>query len=129
MPLVHYLKYRACLLNEGYPWFPAVAEFLEEFGGLTIRFGRREQVEVLKLDACKAAEDRWFPDYYAPIIDRAQLCAIGLVYTDHLLLFMDDAGNVYGGYDEFLYFVGSSGTDAIEALCSNRALPEIPAAA
>lgn len=126
MPLVHYLNYRACLLNGGYPWFPAVADFLEEFGGLAIEFGRRKQTEILKLDACKAANDRWFPNYYASRIGTRQLCVIGLVYTDHLLLFMDDAGTIYGGFDEFLCVVGSSGADAIEAICANRTLPEIP---
>jgi hypothetical protein len=125
MPLVQWLQYRACLLNEGYAWFPAVADFLEEFGGLTIGFGRRERMETLKLDAFKAAQNRWFPDYYALRIGKTQFCVIGLLYTDHLLLFMDDTGNVYGGFDEFLCFVGNNGADAIEALCSNKTLPEI----
>lgn len=40
-------------------------------------------------------------------------------------LFMNDASNVYGGFEECLGFIGSSETDATEALCANRTLPEI----
>lgn len=126
MPMVQYISYRACLLNEGYSWFPAVADFLEEFGGLSIQFNRNNYSETIRLDASEAASSVWLPDYYAPRIGRAQLCVLGQVYTDHLLLFMDEASNVYGGFDQFLCFVGSSGADAVEALCTNRPLPEIP---
>ncbi|MGI4759080.1 MAG: SUKH-3 domain-containing protein [Janthinobacterium lividum] len=129
MPLVQYLKYRACLPNEGYPWFPAVADFLEEFGGLAIGFSRREYIETMKPDACNASDsfdNWWIMQNYTQRIGQVKICPIGTVYGDHLLLFIDDAGNVYGGFDDFLCFIGSNGVDAIEALCSNRPTPEIP---
>jgi hypothetical protein len=39
---------------------------------------------------------------------------------------MDDAGRVYGGYDDILREVGISGPESIEALVSYQPLPEIP---
>jgi len=68
---------------------------------------------------------RWVRDDYALRIGNSKLCVIGAAYSDHLLLFMDNAGRVYGGYDDFLCEVAGSGPEAIEALVSNHPLPEI----
>jgi hypothetical protein len=126
---VSLLKFRAYLTGEGYAWFPAVAAFLAEFGDLRIRFKRHGLSELLSLDACEASASfdvLWVLEEYAQRIGRARFCVIGEVYTGHLLLFMDDMGRVYGGFDDFLCLIGSSGVDAIEAICSNRPVQEIP---
>ncbi|MGI4874290.1 MAG: SUKH-3 domain-containing protein [Janthinobacterium lividum] len=126
---VSLLKYRAYLTGQGYAWFPAVAAFLEEFGDLLVRFKRRERLEVLDLAACDSSA-RFDPsrlqELYAQRVGSSQLCVIGEVYTGHLVLFMDDAGQVYGGFDDFLCVIGSSGLAAIEAICLNRSMQEIP---
>lgn len=121
-------KFRAYLMGEGYAWFPAVATFLAEFGDLRIRFERNGLSETLNLFACEASasfDSLWVVEDYAQRIGRAQFCVIGKVYTGHLLLFMDDTGQVYGGFDDFLCFIGSTGVEAIEALCSNRPVQQI----
>ena len=122
------LSYRLCLSAEGYAWFPAVATFLGEFGGLALTFpDKSENPDTLHFNACEASagvDARWVRDNYAPRIGNANLCMIS-AYSNHLLLFRDDAGRVYGGYDDFLCQVASSGAEAIEALVSNRPLPEI----
>ncbi|HEY9805401.1 MAG TPA: SUKH-3 domain-containing protein [Candidatus Obscuribacterales bacterium] len=124
------IKYRAYLDGEGYAWFPAVASFLSEFGDLLITFKRNSGgVDTMSFDACDAGDSfdtYWVQKNYAPRIGQSQLCVIGVAYGHHLLLFMDEAGRVYGGYDDFLCFIGNSGPEAIEAICSNHRSQEIP---
>jgi len=117
---------RAFLDGEGYAWFPKVQTFLEEFDQLLVPFTRNSHTDIIRLDACVAASRVWFPDYYAPRIGDTKLCVIGSVYSDHLLLFMDRFGRVYGGFDEYLCLVSNSGCEAIEAICLNQQLQELP---
>jgi hypothetical protein len=41
---------------------------------------------------------------------------------------MDESGRVYGGFDDFLRFIGNSGAEAIEVICANQRarIQEIP---
>lgn len=127
---VSLIKYRAYLEGEGYTWFLKAAEFLEEFGDLLIKFRRESgDVDTLNFDACEASasfDSYWVKENYAKRIGRSQFCVIGLAYGSHLLLFMDDEGKVYGGFDEFLCLIDVSGEEAIEVICSNRSIREIP---
>src|SRR5687767_13678279 len=84
-------KYRVCLGAEGYPWFPAVTKFLENFGGLWVTYEGRGGASKLTFDACYAIErydSRWVTGEYAMRIGRFQLCVIGDL-SGHMLLFMD----------------------------------------
>lgn len=120
IPLV---KYRACLESEGFSWFPKVAEFLEEFGELLVKFKRESgELDTLSFRACEAStsfDSCWLTEGYTRRIGRSQFCVIGQAYASHLLLFMDDIGNVYGGFDEFLCLININGRKAIETICSN----------
>ena len=119
---VSLIKYRAFLQGEGYTWFSKVAEFLEEFGDLLIKYRDKGGESTLTFDACDASasyDSRWVTDEYAQRLGRTQLCVIGEL-SGHMLLFMDDLGQVYGGYDDILCFFGNSGTEAIEVICSNQ---------
>jgi hypothetical protein len=124
------IKYRACLGGEGYAWFPAVASFLAEFGDLLITFKRKDgSTDTISLDACEASagvSSIWVLEEYPKRTGQARFCVIGRAYSNHLLLFMDEAGRVYGGYDEYLCFIGSSGAQAIEVICSNLPIREVP---
>ncbi len=44
----------------------------------------------------------------------------------HMILVMSSDGEVFAGFDSFLCYVGTSGDDAIESLCSGRLLQKIP---
>ncbi|MBF9142692.1 SUKH-3 domain-containing protein [Hymenobacter properus] len=126
------IKYRAFLSGEGYDWFPAVADFLAEFGDLLIRFKREDgSSDTIDLDACNASsgfDSRWVTEDYTRRIGQTKFCAIGQAYSNHMLLFMDEAGRVYGGFDDFLCFIGNSGAEAIEVISSNQRerIKEIP---
>src|SRR6476646_4130692 len=76
------VKYRAFLTGEGYAWFPAVEDFLTEFGDLLIKFKREDgSSDTIDLDACRASAGVWFPDYYAPRIGQTRFCVIGQAYS------------------------------------------------
>jgi hypothetical protein len=127
---VSIIKYRAYLSGEGYTWFLKVADFLEEFGDLVIQYEDTAGVSVLTFDACYASaryDSRWVTDEYAQRLGRSQLCIIGEL-SGHMLLFMNDLGQVYGGYDDILCFFGNSGIEAIEVICSDQKelIKEIP---
>jgi len=124
------VKYRAFLTGEGYACFPAVADFLAEFGSIVIEFKREDgRPDTIDLDACEASsgfDSRWVTEDYARRIGQTKFCAIGQAYSNHMLLFMDEAGRVYGGFDDLLWFIGNSGAEAIEIICSNSQIQEIP---
>lgn len=127
---VSLIKYRAYLEGEGYTWFPKAAEFLEEFGDLILNYRDKGGKSMLTFDACYTSaryDSRWVTDEYAQRLGRLQLCVIGEL-SGHMLLFMNDLGQVYGGYDDILCFFGNSGIEAIEIICSNQQelIKEIP---
>jgi hypothetical protein len=128
---VSLIKHRAYLEGEGYSWFPKVVNFLEEFGDLLIQFKRESgEIDTLNFDACEASanfDSYWVNKNYAKRIEQhSQFCVIGQAHGSHLLLFMNDEGKVYGGFDEFLCLIDISGEEAIEIICSNRSITEIP---
>ncbi|WP_400192965.1 SUKH-3 domain-containing protein [Hymenobacter sp. B81] len=124
------LYYRLSLWLAGYPWLLAVEQFLREYGGLRLTFpSKSARTDTLHLNPNQAAAGRdacWIRENYARRLGNHLLCPIGEAYTDHLILFMDDAGKVYGGYDEFLCFIADSGAAALEAICQGQPMPEIP---
>jgi len=120
---------RTALAAEGFPPFPAVTEFLSVYGGLEIR----------NPDALPPAAEDWYFDARRAIRDGASLpyvtayvrrlgtplAPVGFGFRGYMLFMMDESGRVYGGYDDFLARVGSSGVDAINALCEGRRLTAI----
>jgi len=124
------LWYRLYLAVKGYAWFPAVAAFLAEFGGLALHFsdkaGKPDNLHFNASAARAGVDPSWLRDDYAARIGTPNLCIIGAAFSNYMLLFMDDAGRVYGGYDDLLWRVASSGPEAIEALVSNQPFTEIP---
>ncbi|RSK35418.1 SUKH-3 domain-containing protein [Hymenobacter metallilatus] len=124
------LKYRAYLsFYERYSWFPEVAAFLGEFGDLTIKFKQDEGgSDTLNTHACDASagvDVSWIQEDYARRIGHSQFCVIGTAFSNHLLLFMDGAGRVYGGFDDYLCYIAEDGTKAIERICTNQPVQEI----
>ena len=61
---------------------------------------------------------------YAKVTGK-ELCPIGEAARGYLTLMMDETGEVHASYDDFFGLVGSSGADAIEALCSGPNLKMI----
>ena len=55
-----------------------------------------------------------------------KLCSVGEASDAYMILAMSSDGEVFGGFDDFLCYIGNSGDDAIEALCSGREVQKIP---
>ncbi|MBD2499004.1 SUKH-3 domain-containing protein [Anabaena azotica] len=123
-------EYKEILESEGYSIYPNVMKFLSCFGGLHVKYPHK-RVPQLEDDFhfnVPQAVGNIYPERVQDYSDRigVPLCVIGESNRGYMILMMTPEGQVYAGYDDFLVFVGDSGIDAIEALCSGRELAEIP---
>lgn len=122
------LLYAPGVLEAGYAWTPAATNFLREFGGLRLNFLRADgSLGMLHFDPLIAlgyqtpAQVQHYTDHLAP----AALCLIGQAYAEHLILLMDEAGTVYGSFEDMVYEVGTNGAAAIEAVCLDLPFREL----
>lgn len=124
--------WESLLRSAGNPVHPAVIEFLREFGGLKVvhpdRFVQGEW-DSFHLSPSVAMEH--FPIDEDGLYDDNErvgtpLCAIGTAAGDRMLLEMAADGRVFAAVDDLMFFVGNSGAEAIEALCTGPKLPPIP---
>lgn len=124
-------EYEKCLKSEGYPIHAVVLDFLKSFGGLRLVYPHYRVPETndeFWIDPIIAAADIYIERISEDYNERvgAKLCVIGEAFSRHMTVMMAPDGRVYAGYDDTLIHVGNSGTDAIEALCSGRDMPEVP---
>jgi len=123
-------RYEKILLEEGFEVTDCVIKFLKEFGGLIIRHPHAKvsgTEDYFHLDAAKAArrvDPNWVREDYSQRVGK-KLCVIGDAFNEYMVLSMSADGEVFAGFDDILVYVGSSGEEAIEAICSGKELPEI----
>ena len=117
------------LTDAGYKWFDEAEKFLREFAGIRVEFKtERGTTDSFHFDAIMANEGfdiAWVRLNYRGRVGK-DLCVIGQGFCDHMTLLMDDSGRVFGGYDETLVLIGRSGDNAIERICNNERLGELP---
>ncbi|MEQ8675123.1 MAG: SUKH-3 domain-containing protein [Aggregatilineales bacterium] len=107
-----------------------VLEFLTRYGGLTIttvlKVEKRPFLSELVLIPEYAAEGDYCDDWtgIAQVIGVNALHPIG-DYADLMWLVMSDEGKVYGGFAQDILYMGYSGEDMIETLCTNKPSPKI----
>jgi len=120
---------REYVLVKGYDWFPAVNNFLEKFMDLEAKFPREDgQSDLFHFNVMKAEQgihEDWIQKDYKMRIGGMEVCIIGQAFSNHLSLFMDISGKMYGGYDDELFFVGQDQYEAITNICLNRKFQEI----
>lgn len=106
---------------EGYPILPSVVAFLQEFWDLKIYFENRRN--GLKNDDINFSfeeathlevPERISQDYSKRV--GMELCLIGSVYREHMVIVMANDQSVYGGYDNFFCKIADSGMNAIKAI-------------
>lgn len=116
------------LRSEGFAWGIKIEAFLKEFGNLSYvyfdRDSHKEMFHFYPLVAFEQIDKYWVLDSYSKRVNK-ELCMIGQSHRGHMVLSMAKDGSVYGGYDDFLCFIGSSGEEAIENLINQVELPEI----
>jgi hypothetical protein len=117
-------EYEAALKAEGYPVHNVVVAFLRSFGGLKVshpRFRQIHELDEFHFDPIITAH-RTFVENHE--VDgkavKASLCVVGECSMGNLTLLMASDGRVFAANDFYLGYVGSSGEDAIEAMCSGR---------
>lgn len=124
-------RYKQVLIEEGFEIPNCVITLLQEFGGLRIvhphaKVPGKTDDFIFEIDKATCYHlGGLVKGNYSHRIGK-KLCIIGEACDAHMLLVMSDDGEVFAGFDDFLCYVGASGDDAIESLCSGRNLREIP---
>ena len=114
----------------GHALLPPARAFLAEFGGLTVVHPHARapaSPDSFVIDALLAAQGR-DPDWVREYERRSgepTLTPVGEAARGYLIMCMGPGGNVYGGYDDFLVRLGTSGDDTIEGLCTGREAPQV----
>ena len=114
----------------GHALLPPARAFLAEFGGLTVIHPharartRPDRFVIDALLAAKGTDPSWVREYERRSGEPA-LTPVGEAARGYLIMCMGPDGHVYGGYDDFLIRLGTSGDDAIEGLCTGREAPQV----
>ena len=116
------------LTSEGFVWGSTIETFLREFGNLSYSFVdkdfQRQIFHFSPLVALAGIHKGWVLNDYAPRVNK-DLCIIGQARNGYMTLSMAKDGSVYGGYDDFLCYIGENGEKAIENLVNEVDLVEI----
>jgi SUKH-3 immunity protein len=113
------------LAAAGHELLPSARAFLAEFGGLTVVHphfrvpGTLDHFIIEALLATNGRDEEWVREYERRTKERA-LTPVGEASRGYLIMCMDPGGAVYGGYDDVLLQLGTSGDDTLEALCTGR---------
>lgn len=116
--------YEKAFAVERVPLLPKVKSFLRQFGGLIVRYATEShQPDVLDFLAERAVVGMGTGGIggFEKLIGIAPLCPIGHYQFGTCVLLMSGDGRVFGGSDESVSLVGSTGTKAIcNILCGGH---------
>lgn len=111
---------------------PIVLSFLRKYGGLILEYPHKivkshilklslnptDGLQRLNVNICTDL------DYKAEIIGTNHLYFLGY-FENHMELFMDESGRVYGIFDDLIVKVADTGIEAIEAICNGHEFKKI----
>lgn len=123
-------EYIEFLQARGVPVHRPAIRLWECFGGLRVvhphsRVPEAEDYfEINPIQATRRTDVRNLRRFSERV--ETPLCIIGEAFRGNMVLLMDPTGRVYAGLDKLLKLVGSSGEEAIEALCSGQKLIPLP---
>jgi hypothetical protein len=124
-------EYKRILKQEEFELSDTLEQFLKSFGGLLVKHPHAKVPDVtdyVHFDVIKAingSDPNWVSADYS-VRTGEDLCIIGEGFRRNTILSMSPTGKVYSGADDFLTYVGASGEEAIEALCTGRELEQVP---
>lgn len=116
--------------SEGYPIFECVIDFLTKFIDTKIYFvNKRNGLQNDDIDfnfekATHLEVPERINGEYSQRIGKS-LCLIGSAYREYMVLMMDADGTVYGGYDNYLCKIATSGLNAINAIINDYDFEEV----
>lgn len=105
------------LLADGYEVPPVVRAFVQSFGGLLVRFERPDTHEIGELDlnpefATQSVYRERVQEYERRV--GRNLVPVGVAYSKHMVLMLDDRGRLWGAYDDLLLLLGDSPGSAFQ---------------
>lgn len=115
------------LAAAGHALLPAAYAFLNAVGGLHLKFtihhagtnrDLSDDIHFDPLGAVRSVDPGWF-QYYTSIL-QTPLTPIGSADNRHYVLLMDEQGQVFGAYGEFILFYGKTGVQMIDHLVMQR---------
>lgn len=118
-------EYVAAYKKEGHDVFPVAITFLEQFGGLKLRYPHfrvKGEFDSCNFDALIAARvgPSWLHEYENHI--GSKVIPIGAAFSQHTYLLMTESGAVYAVYEDLVLFVGDNYISALNALCEGHEL-------
>jgi hypothetical protein len=119
--LVPTALYEEAYTAEGLSLLPKVKMFLSRFGGLIIsHVTKSQQHDVLEFLAERAVRSMGNGgiEGFEELIGVTPLCPIGHCSFGTCILLMDRRGQVFGGSDETVTFVATTGEEAISNILS-----------
>ena len=111
---------RKHILAKGYSWSNIIELFLIQFA-----FLEHSKVHFNVFKAENDIDPSWIQKVYSNKIGKTEFCVIGQAYNNHMTLFMDTSGEIYGGFDESLYLIGNDYISAIENIYFDKPLTEL----
>lgn len=121
------LAYCEALAQDGYEVSAAARELLRRFGGLQFEIPHPPRPGAT--DSFHTLADVAVAKTFSDTVERwseiagAPLCLVGQVWGGHMGLAMDAQGRVFAGDGELVVYLGASGEQAIEDLCTGAGWP------
>jgi hypothetical protein len=116
----------SALINEGYPIWTSLLEFISSYDGLALQFTRGEHQSNawFGFDRVIATTSKeWIEEYQ--MRTGLSLTPIGRAYGDHLVLLSAADGSFFGGYDNELFLLGKNVDDMLDTLVSGVGFEEV----
>ncbi|MCG8806505.1 hypothetical protein G1K75_12670 [Tenacibaculum finnmarkense] len=117
-----YSKTFTLYYKNGYNLTDSLEEFLKYFANRSIKFKAKSGKDEVHFKTKRALKSniRDLEDEY----NIKGIVPIGMVYSEHMVLFSDERGWIYASYDSFVVLFGHSPFEGFNNLLSNRILKE-----
>ncbi|WP_185444862.1 SUKH-3 domain-containing protein [Kribbella qitaiheensis] len=114
-------RYESVLVEDGYRWFDLLETFLSEFGGLVLgeRFGPFGDILTIDPELATSGIYRERVEEYEEFL-AVELVPVGVAARGHLCVMMSPAGSFYGGFDDFLCYLGDNAFEMIRRIATNE---------
>ncbi|AEB75057.1 SUKH-3 domain-containing protein [Clostridium botulinum] len=117
-------SYEEAYKSEGYKISETIIEFLKKFGGVDIiipAFRRHESTDKVYIDPIRAINGVYRGNVleYEKKIGKS-VVVIGETQNEQLVLIMDENGEVYAAFDDYLAKLGNNIYEALDTFCESK---------
>lgn len=122
--IIDFSSYKNHLKQMGYPVFPSVIQFLEQFGGLRISQNPADAAKgCYRLNIDPIELTQYYPRRIFTEFEEAlgsYLCPVALAINGSSVIVMDENGKIYCINELVLFHVADKVADAIRIICSTN---------